>query len=170
MPRKEKKNKKSKSPSNKLEDLPETFMKEIILEKKEFEGSCLDEEFSCRDISPEHCEELRKRGFTNRKEDLFLEVRSLEERYKFTINCEKELWAEKLSKARDKNANLYKTALMNKEKELKHEIKELKQEIEKNIHALETQEQMILSQIGMVYKINKEKIIDDFFEIIGLNF
>ncbi|UYP47852.1 hypothetical protein NEF87_004137 [Candidatus Lokiarchaeum ossiferum] len=170
MPKKLKKKDKSKSPSKNLDDPTETFSKTILVKDQNFENLSSEDDYSCRDISPEHCAELRNRGFTNRKEDLFLEVRSLEERYKYKISVEKELWSDKVSKEREKNSILYKNALLNKEKQLKFEIEELKLEMEKNIHALETQEQMILSQIDMVYKINKDKIINDFFEIIGLNF
>ena len=170
-PKKVKKNKKKKqSNSEKLLDETSDLIAKTPAVNLDYDFVCLDENFSCRDISPEHCKELRDRKFTNKKEDIFLEIRSLEERYKHSINEEKEKWNKKLADVKEKNILIYRTALKNREKELKFEVAELKVEMEENIRALETQEQMVLSQIDMVYKVNKEKIVDDFLAIIGLNF
>ena len=173
MPRKQNKNKKQKhaiSDSKKNKGIESISENGLPINDLEFISSSCDDDFRCRDISPEHCEELRNRKFTNKKEDLFLEVRSLEERYKYRIEEEKKKCDHNLLEIRKKNANMYKTALHNKEKELRYEIAELKAEMEENIHTLETQEHMVLSQIDMVYKINKDRIIEDFLEIIGLHF
>ncbi len=167
---KKKNRKKQQGDSNISLEEPSSTTVEMSSLKNVHKFKDLDEKFSCKEVSPEHCEELRNRKFTNKKEDLFLEVRSLEERFKFTIHEEKKTWDQKLAEVKEKNISLYRTALFNKEKALKYEVEELKVEIEENIHALETQEHMVLSQIDMVYNVNKDKMIEDLLAIIGLHF
>lgn len=129
-----------------------------------------DEELRCRDISPEHCEELRDRKFTNNPEDVFLEVRALEEKYKFIIDEVRAKSEKEIEEKKEKLAKKYKVALKNKEKEIARDIDDMEEEIQKNLEALEIQEQMILSQIDLLYKTNKDQLIEDALEIIGFGF
>jgi len=64
----------------------------------------------------------------------------------------------------------YETALKNKYKEIDFHISELKAKMQKNSEMLEKQEQKILSEIDMIYKLKARTLIDKGFKIIGLDF
>ncbi|MHA1610630.1 MAG: hypothetical protein ACTSVZ_12095 [Promethearchaeota archaeon] len=170
---------KKKNISNKLKPSEETqkkgkypsklirFDKEISKDK---EDQYSDYDLSCDDISPEQCEELRVRKFTNNPEDIFLEVRTLEEQYKYAIKKVQIEEHQKISELERKLTERYQKARINKEKEIARDIHDMESEIEKSLHDLEMHENMILSQIDMVYDLNKPQLIEDALELLGLNF
>ena len=129
-----------------------------------------DEELRCQDISKEHCEELRERKFTNNPKDIFLEVRTLEEQFKHKIENFQLEDQEKISKLEKKLAVRYQNARNNKNREIERDIHDMELEIENSLQGLESREKMMISQIDMVYKINKPQLIEDALEILGLNF
>jgi hypothetical protein len=169
MPKK-KQSKKNKNKNNKEQSIEDANLIEANFNPSDYEYPEEESNYSCQDISPEHCEELRHRKFTNEKKDIFLEVRSLEERYKFLISEARANNDAEIKKVRVHNSTMYRSALKNKEKELYFEISELKEEIEKNLNSLEVQERMILSEIDMIYKVNKAKLVDQALDILGLSF
>lgn len=128
------------------------------------------EKFLCQDISPELCKELRERKFTDKKADVFLEVRKLEEEYRFLIRTTQDEWNKEIEKTREKWQEIYKKSIKNKQREINKDIKDLEEEVEKSLKALEIQENMIISQINMLYKINRPKLTEDALKILGLNY
>ncbi|MHA1776499.1 MAG: hypothetical protein DRO88_04040 [Promethearchaeia archaeon] len=128
------------------------------------------EKYLCQNISPELCKELRERKFTNKKEDLFIEVRKLEEEYRFLINSAKKKWDNEVEKAKKIWTQKYNKAIKNKQREINRDIHELEEEINKALKALQIQENMIMSQIDMLYKINKPKLTEEALKIMGLNY
>ncbi|MCF2141535.1 MAG: hypothetical protein K9W44_15885 [Candidatus Lokiarchaeota archaeon] len=134
------------------------------------QGKIKDERLRCRDISPELCEVLRNREFTNNKEDVFLEVRTIEEHYRYRVETAKVKWERKIKETKRKLEKKYKAAIKDKEREINRDIEDLENEIEKSIKSLEIKENMILSQIDMLYKINKPQLTEDALKILGLNY
>lgn len=129
-----------------------------------------DEELSCKDISPEQCEELRSRTFSNDPKKIFLEVRTIEERYKYRIDKEKEEINAEIKEAKEKYGLKYKKALENKYKEINFYKIELTEEMDKNLEMLASQEHMTLSEIDMIYKIKSKSLIPKGLEILGITF
>ncbi|MHA1520619.1 MAG: hypothetical protein ACTSRK_10600 [Promethearchaeota archaeon] len=170
--KKNKKNKKvkpSEEPKKKAKYPPKMIRFETT-DTKDDEDHYSDEELSCEDISPEHCEELRTRKFTNNPEDIFLEVRTLEEQFKHSIKKVQIAEHQKISDMEKKLTERYQKARINKNKEIARDIHDMESEIEKSIHDIKLHENMLLSQIDMVYKLNKPQLIEDELEILGLNF
>ena len=66
-----------------------------------------DSDLLCEDLSDEQCDELRAIKFTDKPADLFLHVRSLEERYNHEIRDAKLVWDKKIKVAQQKNLNRY---------------------------------------------------------------
>ena len=128
------------------------------------------EDRSCEGISPEHCEHLKELNFSNNPLDLFSDVRLIEDRYKNRIREEKDKIKKEIEEAKKKYGLKYETALKNKYKEIDFHISELKAKMQKNSEMLEKQEQKILSEIDMIYKLKARTLIDKGFKIIGLDF
>ena len=129
-----------------------------------------DEELSCKDISPEQCEDLRSRTFSNNPKKIFLEVRTIEERYKYRIEKEKEEIKAEIDKTQKKYGQKYKKALENKYKEINFYKTELTEEMNKNLEMLSSQEHLTLSEIDMIYKLKSKSLINRGFEILGITF
>ncbi len=155
---------KSKKPT--IQDKFEGMFDEHVIYKRKF----TDEDLKCKSLTPSQCEELRNMKFSNEPEDLFLEVRSLEERYQYEISKTEENWDKRIENEKEKDLSRYQKKVENRKKEIEYEIHRIKEAIETNITALETQENMILSQIDMTYKLNKDKLIEKALEIIKFNF
>ena len=129
-----------------------------------------DEELSCKDISSEQCEELRIRTFSNDPKKIFLEVRTIEERYKYRIEKEKEKIKAEIDKTKEKYGLRYKNALENKYKEINFYKIELTEEMDKNLEMLSKSEHKSLSEIDMIYKIKSKSLIPRGLEILGIPF
>ena len=129
-----------------------------------------DEELSCKDITPEQCEDLRSRTFSNDPKKIFLEVRTIEERYKYRIDKEKEAINAEIEKAKEKYGLKYKKALENKYKEIHFYETELTEEMDKNLKILSSQEHMTLSEIEMINKLKSKSLIPKGLEILGITF
>ncbi len=129
-----------------------------------------DEELSCRDLSTEMCSELRVRKFSNKKTDLFLEVRSLEERYKYELSRAKERSAKIIEENKKKNGIQYRKELENRKKELMKEIEKSKEKVIEDMENLKAQENMMISQIDMIYTLNKEKLVKKILSVIEMDF
>ena len=149
--------------------------KDII--KKDYDteigkNSCnfTDEELSCKDITPEQCEELRNKTFSNDPKKIYLEVRSIEERYKYTIEKEKDEINTEIEKTKEKYGLKYKKTLENKYKEINFYKDELIEEMDKNFEMLSSVENMNLSEIDMIYKIKSKSLIKKGLEILGITF
>ena len=80
------------------------------------------------------------------------------------------MWDEKIKKAQQRQLNRYKLALESKKKEIQYDIKQVIKKIEANLEKLEAQEKMILSQIDVIYSMNKEKLVDVALKIIHFDF
>ncbi|MHA1585105.1 MAG: hypothetical protein ACTSVU_06880 [Promethearchaeota archaeon] len=128
------------------------------------------EELSSEKLSESQCKELRGLTFSNDPKNFFLEIRSLEERYTFEVESVRKEWNEKIALLKAQNEEEYKNAIKNKKKELEHRIEHIKEEIAKSLSSLELQKQMSLSQIDMIYKLNKQKLFEKFLNIMGLDF
>jgi hypothetical protein len=161
--------------SNKKENLKEIQAKnpqfltkpsKKIKIKRQFTKS----ELMCQDLTDDQCEELRNLKFTNKPGDLFLQVRSLEERYIYEIREAKMEWDKKIKKAQQRQSNRYKFALETKKKEIQYDIKQVIKKIEANLEKLEAQEHMILSEIDVIYSMNKDKLVDEALKIINFDF
>ncbi len=129
-----------------------------------------DEELSCKDISTEQCDDLRNRTFSNDPKKIFLEVRTIEERYKYRIDKEKEEIKAEIEEAKEKYGLKYKKALENKYKEINFYKTELTEEMDKNLEMLSSQEHMNLSEIDMIYKVKSKSLIQRGLEILGITF
>ncbi len=129
-----------------------------------------DEELSCKDITPEQCENLRNKTFSNDPKQIFLEVRSIEERCKYSIEKEKEEIKEEIEEIKEKYGLKYKNALENKYKEINFYKTELTEEMAKNLEMLSSQEHLNLSEIDMVYKVKSKSLIQRGLEILGITF
>ncbi len=129
-----------------------------------------DEELSCKDISSEQCEDLRNRTFSNDPKKIFLEVRTIEERYKYRIDKEKEEIRVEIEEAKEKYGLKYKKSLENKYKEINFYKNELTEEMDKNLQMLSSQEHMTLSEIDMIYKLKSKTLIPKGLEILGITF
>ena len=129
-----------------------------------------DSDLLCQDLSDEQCDELRSIKFTDKPAHLILPVQSLEERYNHEIRDAKLVWDKKIKAAQQKNLNRYKLALESKKKEIQYNIKLVITKIEENLEKLEAQERMILSQIDVIYGMNKEKLVDECLKIIDFDF
>ena len=129
-----------------------------------------DEQLSCKDISQEQCEDLRSRTFSNDPKKIFLEVRTIEERYKYRIEKEKEEIKAELEEVKEKYGHKYKIALENKYKEIHFYETELTEEMDKNLEMLSSQEHMTLSEIDMIYKLKSKSLIPKGLKILGITF
>jgi len=129
-----------------------------------------DEELSCKDITSEQCEDLRGRTFSNDPKKIFLEVRTIEERYKYRIDKEKEEINTEIEEAKEKFGLKYKKALENKYKEINFYKTELTEEMKKNLEMLSSQEHMTLSEIDMIYKLKSKSLIPKGLDILGITF
>ncbi|QEE15872.1 hypothetical protein DSAG12_01699 [Promethearchaeum syntrophicum] len=144
----------------------------LVNDKKKDKESCnyTDEELSCKDITPEQCEHLRNRTFSNNPKKIFLEVRTIEERYKHSIEKEKDDIKNEIEEYKEKYGLKYKKALENKYKEINFYKTELTEEMTKNLEMLSSQEHMNLSEIDMIYKIKSKSLIQRGLEILGITF
>mgnify|MGYP006305798013 CR=1 FL=1 len=133
-------------------------------------GLISEEELRCDNITETQCEELQKMTFTDDPDELFSEVRSIEERYQYEIEQTKEKWAKKIEDAKNRNKQNLHQKLENRKKEINFEINQIKTEMEKNIKALEAQEKVILSHIDMLYGLHKEELVKKAIKIIGFDF
>ena len=129
-----------------------------------------DEELSCKDISPEQCEDLRNRSFSNDPKKIFLEIRTIEERYKYMIDKEKEEIKAEIEEVKEKYGLKYKKALENKYKEINFYKTELIEEMDRNFEMLDSQQHMNLSEIDMIYKVKSKSLIPKGLKILGINF
>lgn len=157
------KSKKDKKKNNQIQNGKKINASDICLK-------FTDEELSCKDISPEQCEDLRTRTFSNDPKKIFLEVRTIEERYKYRIDKEKEEINTEIEKAKEKYGLKYKKALENKYKEINFYKTELTEEMDKNLDMLSSQEHMTLSEIDMIYKLKSKSLIPRGLEILGITF
>ena len=60
------------------------------------------EDLKCENLSESQCSDLRDMKFSNNPKEIFLEIRSLEERYLYTISQSEEKWANEIAKAKEK--------------------------------------------------------------------
>ena len=160
--RKSKKNKKNRSESH--------FKNDKILNLNKISLKFTDNELSCKDITSEQCEELRQRTFSNDPKKIFLEVRTIEERYKYMMEKEKKEIKAEIEKTKEKYGIKYKNALENKYKEINFYKTEITEEMNKNLEMLSSQEHMTLSEIDMIYKVKSKTLIKRGLEILGITF
>ena len=157
---------KQKMPDQQKIDRFKSFLKGSQILKRNFSN----DDLKCDDISEAQCKELRAMKFSNKPEDLFLEVRSLEERFQFEISKYSDYWTQQVEDAKIRNEEFFNKAIENRKKEILFEIEQVKKEIDVNMQRLEAQEKMILSQIDMIYNLNKEKLADKAIREIGFDF
>ena len=154
-------------PKPKLEKKKET-KKESKKEVKKRQFT--DEELRAREIDYKHSAELRERKFTNNPEDLFIQVRTLEEQFKYKILRARLDAMYKTGEFEKKLSIKYHTARDNKEKEIARDIHDMEVEISHLLNVLKLHENMTLSQIDLAYKLNKRQLVEDALDIMGLNF
>ena len=159
-----------KSKKNKKDKQNDTTEKDNSIKASDICLKFTDEELSCKDISPEQCEDLRSRTFSNDPKKIFLEVRTIEERYKYRIEKEKEEIKAELEEVKEKYGLKYKMALENKYKEINFYETELTEEMDKNLKMLSNAEHKNLSEIDMIYKIKSKSLIPKGLEILGITF
>ncbi|MHA1672478.1 MAG: hypothetical protein ACTSYI_02525 [Promethearchaeota archaeon] len=164
---KETKGKTNIPPKPKLEK-KEKSKKESTKEVKKRQFT--DDELRAREIDYKHSEELRERKFTNNPEDLFLQVRTLEEQFKYKILRARLDAMYKTGEFEKKLSIKYHNARDNKEKEIARDIHDMEIEIDHLLNVLKLHENMTLSQIDLAYKLNKSQLIEEALDIIGLNF
>lgn len=154
----------------KTNNLFESKFNEMVENRRKFKRNFTNDELSCENISQNQCEELRNMDFSNKPNELFLEVRSLEERYQYEITSVEEELNEKIEKSKEDDKKRFNKVLKNREKEIQHKIEQIKEAIEENLQTLETQENMMIGQIEMIYKLHKEDFVEDVFKILGFDF
>ncbi|MHA1744974.1 MAG: hypothetical protein ACTSWW_03175 [Promethearchaeota archaeon] len=158
MVRKKKKKKKKKE----IESLPQ---KEV-----EINIPPLEENQSCEDIESDYCEEIVTHTFSKDPQDLFIEVKYIEDRFQDELRTYNAEWIKKIQDLQDKKDKEYQNIIKNRKKSLQKNVEEIAAEIEKNIDGLKAQERMILSEIDILYQMNLDKLVDLAFETMGLTF
>ena len=158
MVRKKKKKKNKKD----IESLPQ---KEV-----EAKISPLDNAQSCEDIESDYCEEIIEHKFSKDPQDLFIEVKYIEDRFQDELRAYNAEWIKKIQELQDKKDKEYQNIIKNRKKSLQKNVEEIAEEIERNIAGLKAQEHMILSEIDILYKMNLEKLIDQAFQTMGFTF
>jgi len=124
----------------------------------------------CEDVTPEHCEELSFRKFTDDPKQIFYEVQALENRYEYSIAEMKTRNDKKVKKAQQKNGERYRLEIEKRKKYLDSLVHALEQEIQKNILALNSQEMFILAQIETIYQEKSQELVKEMISKIGFNF
>ena len=162
-----KKSKKKKKNKNEKRDKIQNDKK---VKARDISLKFTDEELSCKEITHEQCEDLRSRTFSNNPKKIFLEVRTIEERYKYRIDKEKEEINAEIEKTKEKYGKKYKKALENKYKEINFYKTELTEEMDKNLEMLASQEHLTLSEIEMIYNLKSKSLIPKGLEILGITF
>ena len=159
-----------KSKKNKKNKKKDEIQKEKKIKASDISLKFTDEELSCKDITPEQCEDLRSRTFSNDPKKIFLEVRTIEERYKYRMEKENEEIKAEIEKIKEKYGLKYKKSLENKHKKIEFYEKELTEEMNKNMEMLSSQEHMTLSEIEMIYNVKSKSLIPKGLEILGIKF
>ncbi len=166
---------KTKEPTEKTNIPPKPKLEKKKKKKKEStkdvkKRQFTDDELRAQEITYKHSEELRERKFTNDPEDLFIQVRTLEEQFKYKILRARLDAMYKTGEFEKKLSIKYHKARDNKEKEIARDIHDMEVEIDHLLNVLKLHENMTLSQIDLAYKLNKSQLIEDALEIMGLNF
>ena len=128
-----------------------------------------DKLVDCEGILPDHCEELKVRKFSNDPKHLFIEIKTLEDRYEYTLQKMRDKMATKVKLHQQTYLNKYRNTLSNKRKEINEEIKYLEAEVEKNLEALISQEITILKEIELIYKENSPELVEDVLKILEMD-
>jgi len=130
----------------------------------------LDDALSCEDIESDYCEEIIEHKFSKEPQDLFIEVKYIEDRFQDELKAYNAEWIKKIQELQDKKDKEYQNTIKNRKKSLQKNVEEIAEEIERNIAGLEAQENMILSEIEILYKMNIEKLINQAFQTMGFAF
>ena len=128
-----------------------------------------DKKLSCEGILPHHCEELKIRKFSNDPKHLFLEIKSLEDRYDYTIKTMREKMSAEIQAHKQAHLKDYRATLAEKKKEVNKEIKNLEDEVKKNMEVLVNHEIVILKEIERIYAENSSALVDETIRILGMS-
>ena len=157
--KKKKKNKKD------IESLPQKIVEGVIPYAKSTE-----KDLSCEGMESDYCEEIIEHKFSKDPQDLFKEVKYIEDRFQEELRAYNAEWIKKIQDLQDRKDREYQNIIKNRKRSLQKNVEEIAAEIEKNIEGLEAQERMILSEIDILYKMNLDKLVNQAFETMGLTF
>jgi hypothetical protein len=157
--------KKKQKKKKEIESLPQKIVEGIIPPVKSAEG-----DLSCEDIESDYCEEIVAHKFSKDPQDLFIEVKYIEDRFQEELRAYNAEWIKKIQDLQDKKDKEYQNIIKNRKKSLQKNVEEIAAEIEKNIEGLKAQERMILSEIDILYKMNLDKLVNQAFGTMGLTF
>ena len=157
--------KKNKKKKKEIESLPQKIVEGIIPPVKSME-----KDLSCEGMESEYCEEIIEHKFSKDPQDLFIEVKYIEDRFQEELRAYNAEWIKKIQDLQDQKNREYQNIIKNRKKSLQKNVEEIAAEIEKNISTLKAQENMILSEIDILYKMNLDKLVNQAFETMGLTF
>lgn len=128
------------------------------------------EALRCSEISQDQCKELREMKYSNDPDDLFLEIRSLEERFKYKLEQKQVEIDEQVKMAQIKNSDKYRKILEDRKKKIEFDLKQKRIEADKKIEKLETKEHMYLSKFELAYNLKKQELIESVLKILEFDF
>ena len=138
--------------------------------KNGYEPKYSNQELSCRDLTSDQCRDLRNHSISNDPREVFLGVRSLEEKYRYLLKEARDEWEEKIKTAQEKIDRYYQEEVTKYAKKLDNEFALRQTEMEHAMKALEKQEQMILAEIDVIYQRNRQKLLNQTFKLLDLDF
>jgi chemotaxis regulatin CheY-phosphate phosphatase CheZ len=136
----------------------------MIPEKKDIDANLKLKE------DPASLEDLHSFHFSNNPEDVFSEVKSLEDRYNYVIFKTKEKIEQKRLQIQQKGALDYQNAVQLKRSEITNKLDQYYQLVKQKMQELDMKEQKILQEIGNFTSKNEKKIIEEILAQLGYDF
>jgi|ADurb_Leu_02_Slu_FD_contig_31_346203_length_1039_multi_2_in_0_out_0_2 hypothetical protein len=115
-------------------------------------------------------ENLKHKHFSNKPEDLFDEVKELEDRFIYTIKMTKEKYTKDVQAAQVKWAMEYQNAIKMKKNQLEKDIGMLSLSIDDEIEMFNAKEKSILKSINSIAEEEEDALIEDIISLMGFEF
>jgi hypothetical protein len=123
-----------------------------------------------KDELPDQTIRRKSHLFSEKNQDLFLEIKNLEERYDFIITKTKDKSDKLIQDIQRENGEKYRNLLEEKKKIVEEKVRQIQQEIEAKLADVSKHHEEIIEEIKRVYQKSFKTLLDGAIMAFGFDF